>query len=390
VLAKRLRQGSVVIGGSLAQNPGYGGLTWVFLQLLLGFKRLGWNVLFLDRLEPEMCVDASGAQCSFESSLNVRYLSQVMAQYGLSDDFAVAGERYRDFTGLARSQVLERVRAADFFLNVMGFFADPEITATARRRVFYDIDPGFTQMWQDLGLADLLKGQDDFVTVGENIGRRECAIPTCGQDWIATRHPVVLDQWPVSSGTNNGRFTDIGAWRGPNGPVEYGGKTYGLRVHEFRKFVPLPRITGESFEIACDIHPAEVKDLALLAENNWRVIEPKTVAADPAGYRHYLSSSRAQFMVAKGMYVQSHCGLISDRCACYLASGKPVLAQDTGFSRHYPTGTGLISFSSLEEARDGVAEITRDYGKHSRAARAIAQEYFDSDKVLGDLVAKLA
>ena len=389
-MAKRFRQGLVVIGGSLAQKPDFGGLTWVFLQLVLGFKRLGWDVVFLDRLEPEMCVDASGAQCSFESSVNVRYLAEIMAHYGLSDAFALAGEGYQRFIGLTRTQILERMRRADFFLSVMGFFADPEIVAAARHHVFYDIDPGFTQMWHELGLANLLQDQDDFVTVGENIGRPDCSIPTCGREWIITRHPVVLDQWPVANETDNGYFTDLGAWRGPTGPVEYRGKTYGLRVHEFRKFVALPRLTGEKFEIAFDIHPAEVKDLALLAENNWRVVEPKAAASGPIAYRNYLSTSRAQFMVAKGMYVQSNSGLVSDRCACYLASGKPVLAQDTGFSRHYRTGTGLIAFSSLEEARVGATEIARDYGKHCQAARAIAEEYFDSNKVLAELITKLA
>ena len=388
-MAKRFRQGSVVIGGSLAQKPHFGGLTSVYLQLLCGFKRLDWDVLFLDRLEPEMCIDASGAPTAFESSINISYLREVMAQYGLSGAFAVAGEAYHRFVGLTRAQVVERVRQADFFLNVMGFFADPEIAGAARRRVFYDIDPGFTQMWHELGLADLLRDQDDFVTVGENIASNNCAIPTCDRTWIRTRHPVVLDQWPIANQTDNGHFTDLGAWRGPTGPIEYGGKIYGLRVHEFRKFVTLPRLTGQQFEVAFDIHPAEVKDLALLAENNWRLVHPQTAAAGPVAYRNYIGNSRAQFMVAKGMYVQSCSGLISDRCACYLASGKPVLAQDTGFSAHYPTGAGLIAFSSLEEARAGVAEIAREYQKHSRAARAIAEEYFNSDKVLTELVAKL-
>jgi hypothetical protein len=390
VLHKRFRQGSIVIGGSLAQKPHHGGLTWVFLQLVLGFKRLGWHVLFLDRLEPEMCVDASGAQCSFESSLNLRYLTQVMAQYGLSDAFAVAGEGYQRFIGLTRPQVMQRMRQADLFLNVMGFFAEPEIVAAARQRVFYDIDPGFTQMWQDLGLADLLKNQDDFVTVGENIGQRACSIPTCGRNWLVTRHPVVLEQWQPSGENGGAHFTDIGAWRGGYSSLDYKGQVYGLRAHEFRKFFQLPRLTGASFEIACDIHPTETKDLAQLAENNWRVIDPKTVAADPAAYHSYLSRSRAQFMVAKGIYVQSNSGLISDRCACYLAVGKPVLAQDTGFSSNYPTGTGLLSFSTIDEARKGVGEIAGDYAKHCAAAREIAEEYFDSDKVLTQLVDKLA
>lgn len=290
---------------------------------------------------------------------------------------------------MTRMQVLEKVRKAELFLNVMGFFADEGILAAAQRRVFYDIDPGFTQMWQDLGLSNLLKGHDDFVTVAENIGKAECTIPTCGREWIITRHSVVLEQWPVQPPSGNQQFTDIGAWRGPYGSLEYQGQVYGLRAHEFRKFVQLARLTGASFEMACDIHAAEVKDLALLSENNWKVIHPKAVAADPAAYQAYLAQSRAQFMVAKGIYVQSKSGLISDRCACYLASGRPVLAQDTGLHGLYPTGRGLLTFSDIDQAVAGVEEIDRNYAEHCRAARTVAEEYFDSDKVLTQLLRDL-
>jgi len=373
----------------LSQKPGHGGLTWVFLQLILGFNRLGWKVLFLDRLEPEMCVDSGGKPCSLKESLNLRYMHQVMVQYGLGAGYAVAGDGYREFVGMTRSEVLERVREAELFVNVMGFFGDEEILAAARRRVFYDIDPGFTQMWQDLGLSDLLKGHDGFVTVAENLGHEDCTIPTCGREWIITRHSVVLDRWPARPPGGRNQFTDIGAWRGPYGSLEYKGRTYGLRAHEFRKFVQLPRLSGQSFEIACDIHPAEVKDLALLAENNWSLIDPKTVAADPAAYQAYLANSRAQFMVAKGIYVQSKSGLISDRCACYLATGRPVLAQDTGVDGIFPIGKGLLTFSDIEQAVAGVEEINRNYAQHCRAAREVAEECFDSDKVLTKLLRDL-
>ena len=368
---------SIVIAGSLAQKPGQGGFTWVFLQLLLGFRRLGWNVLFLDRLEPEMCGDAAGQPCSLDASYNLRYLKQVMTQYGLDGAYALAYHRYERFEGFTRAEVLNRVRESELFLNVMGFFEDAEILAAARRRVFYDIDPGFTQMWQDLGLCDLLRGHDDFVTVGENIGQASCSIPTCGRKWIRTRHPIALEQWPAQPAAGGRQFTDIGAWRGPYGTLEYQGRVYGLRAHEFRKFAELPRLSGEPFEIAFDIHPNEVKDLALLAENHWRLIDPKTVVADPAAYQKYLARSRAQFMVAKGIYVQSHSGLISDRCACYLASGRPVLAQDTGLAELYPVGQGLLTFTDLEQAAAGVKEISQNYPQHCRAARAVAEQCFD-------------
>ena len=184
-------------------------------------------------------------------------------------------------------------------------------------------------------------------------------------------------------------FTTIASWRGAYGPVEFQGKSYGLRVHQFRQFVDLPRLTGRSFELALAIDPAETRDLALLSNKEWTLVDPRMVAGDALTYRSYIGRSLAEFSVAKDIYVQTRGGWISDRSLCYLASGKPVLAQETGFSRHYPTGEGLITYSTLEEAVAGVEAIARDPDRHARAARALAEEYFDSDKVLARLLRKL-
>ncbi len=151
----------------------------------------------------------------------------------------------------------------------------------------------------------------------------------------------------------------------------------------------LPRLTGIPFELALDIHPAETNDLALLSAKGWSLVDPRAVACDPFAYRSYIGGSLAEFCVAKDLYVRSCAGWISDRSLCYLASGKPVLAQETGFSRHYPTGEGLLTFTTLEDAVMGVEEIARRPGRHARAARALAEEYFDSDKVLGRLLQEL-
>ena len=380
---------TVIIAGSLAQRPRQGGHTWVFLQYLLGFKRLGWNVLFLDRLEPEMCFDAAGETCLLDESLNLRYFLDVMERFRLNNEFGLIYNHGERFIGLSRQQVLETIQKAAFVLNVMGFFNDEEILECARRRVFLDIDPGFGQMWRDLALADLFKGHDDYVTIGENIGQSDCPIPTCGLDWITTPQPIVLDQWRPTSLNGSGQFTSIASWRGPFGPVEYQGKTYGLRAHEFRKFAQLPRLSGHPFQLALDIHTAEVTDLALLADNGWSLINPKESAGDPWAYRSSIQNSKAEFMVAKNMYVRANSGWFSDRSICYLASSKPVLAQDTGIKHLYPTGEGLLIFTNLEEALAGVEEIWGNYERHARAARAVAEEYFDSDKVLPQLLAKL-
>jgi len=384
-----MARNSIVFAGSLAQRPHVGGHTWVFLQYLLGFKKLGWDVLFLDRLEPEMCVDANGAACPLEQSVNVTYLRDVMTTFGIEHDFSVACDGGTRFVGLGREEVLARVGNAGTFINVMGFFSDPEILSAARHRVFFDIDPGFGQMWRELGWHDPYQGYDRFVTVGERVGLPGCTVPTCGIDWITTRQPIVLEHWPVTAPAPDGSFTSIGAWRGPYAPIEYHGKTYGLRAHEFRKFVALPSLTRESFEVALDIHAAETRDLDLLAAHHWRLVDPGDIARDPAAYRAYIAASKAEFMVAKNMYVQSNSGWFSDRSICYLASGKPVLAQDTGLTGLYPIGNGLLTFSTLEEARAGVEDIGGHYQRHCRAAREIAEEYFESDRVLTRLLGAL-
>jgi hypothetical protein len=200
---------------------------------------------------------------------------------------------------------------------------------------------------------------------------------------------VVLEHWPAQKPEPGGAFTSIASWRGPFGPVEYQGKTYGLRVHEFRKFAALPRLSSAQFDLALDIDPAETKDISLLAENGWRLLDPRQVAGSPARYRQFVQQSGAELMIAKNMYVASRGGWFSDRSLCYLASGRPVLAQDTGFTDRYPSGEGLVAFTTLEEAVAGVDTICRDYPRHARAARAIAEEYFDSDKVLGRLLEKV-
>lgn len=380
----------IAIGGALAQRPHVGGHTWQFLQYLLGFRRLGWDVLFLDRLEPGMCVDEAGRPAPLERSANLDYFLRVMRGFGLEGSFALACDGGDRWIGVPREETLERIRRSACFLNVMGYVDDEEILAAAPRRVFLDTDPGFGQMWRALGLADVFAGHDDHVTIAENLGRLECSIPDCGIDWIRWRQPIVLDEWPATPGATDGRwFTSVGAWRGPYGTIEYGGRTYGLRVHEFRRFVDLPRRTGLPFEIALDIHATERDDRALLEDHRWRLADPSVVARDPWAYRDYLRGSRAEFNAAKGIYVETGSGWFSERSICYLASGKPVLVQDTGLADLLPVGEGLLTFDGPEEAADGAARIAADLPRHARTARAIAEECFDSDAVIPRLLSAL-
>jgi hypothetical protein len=379
---------TIVVAGALAQKPGQAGHTWQFLQYLLGLRRLGWEVLFLDELETDMCVDKHGHRCSPEDSINLDYFQSVMTEFGLAESCALIAEG-RSVFGVSHAVAVERTRRSALLLNVMGYLADDVILAAAPRRVFLDTDPGYGQMWRELGLADIFAGHDDHVTIAENIGRVDCAIPTAGLSWHTTPQPVFLDAWRANGPPSSDTFTSVGAWRGPYAPIELNGITYGLRVHEFRKFIDLPQRTGRRFELALDIDPAETSDLALLDANGWDLVNPIGVAHSPAAYRSYLQSSLAELMVSRGIYVQTRSGWFSERSICYLASGRPVLAQDTGLDGLYPLGEGLLAFRTVEEAADGVEEICADYPRHSVAARELAEAYFGSDQVLGRLLSSL-
>ncbi|MGN6258038.1 MAG: hypothetical protein ACTHN3_09870 [Solirubrobacterales bacterium] len=370
----------VAVGGALAQRPGYGGHAWALLGYLLGFRKLGHEVLFLDRLDPEM------APAPGQRERCVRWLAEVMEGAGLEGSYSLfLGD---ETVGLPREEALARVRDSVLLLNVMGFVDDPDVLAASPRNVFLDIDPGFGQMWRELGLHDPFAGHDAYVTVGERIGEPDCLIPTCAIEWVRTPHPIVLEEWPVVPGGE--RFTSVGSWRGPYDPVEFEGRRFGLRAHELRKLLPLPRQVGAELELALEIDPADSADLEALRENGWNLVDPAAVAADPQSYRRYVQGSLAELMVAKGIYVETHSGWFSERSLAYLASGKPVLAQDTGFGERYPTGEGLLAFNDLEEARAGVEAICAEPERHARAAHEIAAEYFESGKVLSRLLEEVA
>jgi hypothetical protein len=380
---------TVIIAGSLAQQPGRGGHTWVFLQYILGFKKLGWDVVFVDHLLQEMCINAVAERCSFENSVNLEYFVRTMDEFDLHDSHALLYNNGERVVGMSRPALIQKVSESTLLINVMGFLRDEEVLASAPRIAFLDIDPGFAQMWQESGLCRIFDGHDCYVTIGENIGQPQCTIPTCGLKWITTRQPVQLDYWKPANGSTGRSFTSIASWRGDFGPITFRGKTYGLRVHEFRKVVALPTLTDERFEIALDIHPADDGDKTLLQQNGWKVIEPRTVSDNPRRYQDFIQQSGAEFMIAKNIYVETRSGWFSDRSCCYLASGKPVLSQDTALAPLYPVSKGLLTFTSLDEALYGVKEISRNYAAHSRAARDIAVEYFDSNKVLRQLVDKV-
>jgi hypothetical protein len=371
------RGGTLVVAGSLAQKPRHGGHAWVFLQYLLGFRRLGWDVLFVDQL-------AAGATTAAATAS----LERLMSGFGLEGAWALLDHEGNGAAGVPVAEVVERTKRSALLLNVMGFLSAEPVLAAAPRRVFLDIDPGFPQMWRALELADVFAGHDDFVTIGENIGQPGCHIPTCGLRWTTTPQPVVLEQWPVTAPPGQA-VTSVATWRGAYAPVEYEGRSYGLRAHEMRRFAPLASLSPLPLQVALDIHPADRTDRELLEANGWVLLDPGTVASDPWTYRRFIQGSRAELTVAKNMYVQADTAWLSDRSLGYLASGRPVIAQDTGFASRYPTGLGLLAFSEVDDALAALDEVAAEGAKHGQAARELAEAYFDSDLVLGRLLSTL-
>jgi hypothetical protein len=384
-----MRNKCIVLAASVAQKPLHGGHTWVFLQYLLGFKRLGCDVLLIDRLDPECLRGSDGIRCAAGESAQCRFLSECLGAFGLGGDFTILLGGDKTF-GLNRSDVLDKVSRCSVLLNFMGYLRDEDILAAAALTVYVDIDPGFAQMWKAAGLHDSLAGHDAFVTVGRNVGAAGCLVPDLGLNWIGTAPPVVLEQWPASG--LDGPITSVASWRSTYAPVNYQGRSFGLRVHEFRRFMSLPRSVRAGigrFELALDIHPDETRDIEALQRGGWVLADPLSVAGNAQRYREYIASSSAEFCVAKNMYVQARTGWFSDRSVCYLASGKPVLAQETGWSAFYPSGEGLLKFSEPDEAVAAIETVFSDIGKHSRRALDIAREYFDSDRVLPRLLHEL-
>lgn len=376
-----------VVSGAIANRYRNGGATWTRLSFALGLRRLGFRVCFVEQISRDSCVDVAGAPVPFEHSVNRTYFQQIMEEFGLAGSAALVYDEGAAVHGMSWPELLDLAEAADLLVNVSGHLTLEPLKRRLRRKVFIDQDPGFTQFWYAAGQAVThLEGHDYYFTVGENIGQPGCCIPTGGIRWRPTRQPIVLEHWPVSREGAPDRFTTVGSWRGPYGPIEYQGVTYGLKVHEFRKFVELPQRVAATFEAALEIHPADGKDRELLLRNGWRIVDPKTALPGPAGFRRYLQTSGAEFSVAQGVYAHTNSGWFSDRTVRYLASGKPALVQDTGFGRTYPAGEGLLTFRTLEEAATGAERIVKDYEAHARAARGLAEAYFDSDKVLGRLV----
>lgn len=378
---------TIIVGGALANKPLNGGEAWVRLNWVLGFKQLGFNVVFVEQISRDFCVDPHGQPAPIEASLNLDYFRKVTAEFGLAGAVTLLDTNGKHIYGLERDALLERAGSAELLVNISGHLTWEPLLRRVQRRAYVDIDPGYTQFWHaDRTIPFEIRDHDFYFTIAGNIGRPDCPIPTDGIAWKTVRQPVVLEHWPIAHSTDCKRFTTVASWRGAFGPIRVGRKMYGVKAHAFREFAQLPRRAPQTFEMALNIHPADVKDRTLLQQNGWRLVDPLVVAADPHKFRRYIQQSGAEFSAAQAIYTDTNCGWFSDRTTRYLASGKPTLVQETGFSRYLPCGEGLLSFSTMQEAVEGAARIEREYEAHCRAARDLAERYFEARSVLGQFL----
>lgn len=363
-----------------------GGAAWAVLQFLLGLRRLGHEVFYIELLQKEP--GTLGGQALAQSE-NADCFHGLMRQFGLEKCSLLLLAGTEQTVGLGYSDLRKLAGRADLLINISGMLADPALVEPIPRRVYLDLDPAFIQLWHSVcGIDMRLDAHTHFVTIGQAIGKTGCAVPTCGREWIPTLQPVVLDAWPAAGCLMRDSFTTIANFRG-YGSIDHEGIFYGQKAHSLRGYFDLPTISGEKLALALAIHEDEKSDMAALVAGGWQLLDPQEVAGTPMSYREFIQGSKAEFGIAKSGYVHSRCGWFSDRSACYLASGRPVIAQETGFSRFLPTGEGLFSFETIDDVLIAMESINRHYAKHMRAARALAETRFDSDKVLTPLLERI-
>jgi hypothetical protein len=385
----------ILVTGLIGQYA-FGGVAWDYLQYVLGFQALGHDVWYLEDTGA-WAYDPVKQEPSADCAYNVNYLDRVMRAFDLGDRWIYRNEadgRFHGAPGDAGADAL--IREADVLINVSGACWLRDATALIPRKLFVDGDPMFTH----IGLAtrarqdyvDRVLAHDEHWTFGLNVGAADCLVPTAGLRWRPTIQPVALDWWsrnllPRTAGhVARGAWTTVMNWASYE-PQEFDGAAYGQKDIEFLRFLDLPRHTNEKFVLAMGQGIGRKRPTEDLESRGWSIIEPDVHLPDFATYHDFLFHSKAEWSIAKNGYVKSRSGWFSCRSACYLALGKPVVVQDTGWTRHLPAGEGLLGFSSLDDAATAIDRVAADYAKHSAAARAFAGKYLDATTVCADLLA---
>ena len=365
----------ILFAGIIARYP-FGGVTWCSLMYLLGLRALGHEVFYIE--DTGECVyDPVRNERAIDPQYGTSYIRDALAPFGLGDRWAFVNYD-GSYHGATADAVREYAAGADLFINLSGgswFWRDEY--ARIPHKVFIDSDPAFTQLAIAKGVpwyVEFFRRFDRLFTFGANIGTSASPVPVDDFTWHKTWQPITMDDWQCTMPPGT-PFTTVMTWQ-----IESFTDVGGNKDQEFVKFIDLPSRTSQPFELA--INGPE----KLLRERGWGTVAAMKVSRTPTEYRDFIHRSKAEFGVAKHTYVTNRTGWFSDRTECYLASGRPALVQDTGWTAHLPSGNGLLAFSTVDEAVAGIERINADYEKHARCARDVALEYFDATRLLPNLL----
>jgi hypothetical protein len=386
MILKTPTKGKILVFGILFWYP-LAGVTYQFLHYLLALRRLGYDPYYVED-SGRWVYDPALNDLSPDASANIARVSRVLEAHGFADHWAFRGN-YPDGRcyGMKEDQIMRLYREADAFLNITGAQEIREEHLACPRRIYIESDPFASQVKvarSDAGTIAMLAAHDTHFSFGENLGAADCDVPLERFHWLPTRQPVVLDLWQNRERIDSCPYTTITTWHNKGKDIPFRGDTYyWTKDREFAKFLDLPRRRAAAFELAAGVDEVTRQRLR---EHGWRQVSSVDISQDIGRYRNYIQRSRGEFTVARDQYVRPRTGWFSDRTACYLASSRPVITQETGFSKFLPTGKGLFAFQTMEDVLAAVDAIESDYAGNSQAAREIAAEYFAAEKVVGSLM----
>jgi hypothetical protein len=383
----------IIVMGFMGSCP-IAGVIWQHLHYIIGLQRLGHEVYYI-----EDSARIPYNPVTFETTNDFTYAAKLLTRLAGEFDFksrwSFCARYLPDFStaGLTLKRIRQLYKSADAIFNVCGTQEFNDDLLASDRILYIESDPGVEQIKVDQKVRstiDYLKRHHALFTFGENVGTKRFPVPLHGLKWHGTRQPIVIDLWQSRRAPAAGAlFTSIANWSTSGlKDIEWRGDRYlWSKSREFVRFMRAPKISREPFELATDIKDEKAR--AKFLQNSWRFRSPHELSVNYSGYRNYIRRSKGEFTVAKDQYVRLNSGWFSDRSACYLAAGRPVITQETGFTDLY-RGDGLFAFRTLPEIREAVQEINRDYSKHSRGAFRLACEVFDAEKVLSALLERAA
>jgi len=387
---KNKHRGKIVVLHLAIRYP-FAGVVWQLLHHLVGFRRLGFEVYYLednwayvyDPLQRSPVPDAGP---------NLKLVGDTLQRFGFADRWGFLDPATGDYLGMSAARCRELLKDADAVINLCIATKPREEHRSCRRLVYLETDPGPFQVSLARGDADALETaryHHHFFTYAYNLGAPDCVLPAANLRWHRTRPPVLLDLWHTGVGpAEPALFTTVGTWTNRGKDVEINGEKYWWSKHlNFRRVLDVARLAGQPIELATDIDSGPDYERALAGGFTIRPVIPMSL--DLEGYREYISASRGEFTPSKDLYVRTRSGWFSDRTATYLAAGRPVVTQYTGFEKYIPTGAGLLGFNDAAEAVDALRRINADYPRHAKAARELAEEYFDAGKLLEEMASAM-